>query len=179
MQLVILVVGKLAELFRRCKMLLGKVHLPLQGTSHSGEGRSAAQHCWVSFTQVKLWLQFLAKKVQVGAEHSAMAGALCVCTLLNIQQRELHYCFFLDWLSVTNVFASSEGDSRVLLRPGFSCTLPLGLPNLCEKFMKLISSWKCNFGNCQWTLFLFSLTDISALTKGFGNHRQLCIRLSE
>lgn len=105
MQLVILVVGKLAELFRRCKMLLGKVHLPLQGTSHSGEGRSAAQHCWVSFTQVKLWLQFLAKKVQVGAEHSAMAGALCVCTLLNIQQRELHYCFFLDWLSVTNVFA--------------------------------------------------------------------------
>lgn len=54
MQLVILVVGKLAELFRRCKVLLGKVHLPLQGTSHSGEGRSAAQRCWVSFTQVKL-----------------------------------------------------------------------------------------------------------------------------
>lgn len=56
-----------------------------------------------------------------------------------------------------------KATQRILFRAGISSALPLALSNLYENLMKLIFFWQCKFGNCQGTLFLFSLTHISGL----------------
>lgn len=91
--------GKFAKLLRLWKVILWKLHLPLQGTYYSGGERSEAQHCWFSFSQVIVMIAIPAKKGRSGSWTSRY-GKNLVCAHTIKYELKWASLLILLWLSV-------------------------------------------------------------------------------